>query len=224
MFNWLEKILSKILSKFKKEKIKPLTVEDEISDLYRKIRNYKNSIQFSFVQDLMDFDIKDDLGKIISDFRQEWFVATGFILEPVRVMSDYDLQENEFRISIHDELVYVGYTSLTREKAVNEIKQALITICNQNVNKLFSIKILSEYMNELYNIDYLMYYRIRECLDILDIRAILANIVKQGKSIRDISYIFEKIYEYIPHNEIYPTKFTCINPRQVSSYVVSCLR
>lgn len=176
---------------------------DTENDIYPEI--YKRSIDDLFAELGVDeisiycgedfIEFTDELCSRIWDLRYEIKEKTGFILPSVRILDKSDLQENEIRINVRNNTVYTDFLIPTEENYCDEIIKNLRVICFEYLEDIFSNEIVEKYIDHVnINNSGLVMYLMR-VITVTGFKKIFIDIIKSGKSINDITMIFEKIAE-----------------------------
>lgn len=167
------------------------TVQEEIDELFDTL--YVDELKISIGEDLIPYS--KDLSLKIKDLRKKLKEKTGLIIPAVRILDDSDLQENEYRLFIRQNVVFTGFTVPKEDYAINEITANFEKQCLKNVELVLSNELTEKYMETVQrNNGWLICYLSR-LIPTTGIKIILANLIKNGKSIKDINFIFEKICE-----------------------------
>lgn len=175
------------LNKKKPEK----DVYEKINDLFDSLGTDEITIQLG--EDLVCYGGK--IAEQVGELRNKIKDNTGLIIPPVRVMDNLDFQENEFRIKIRNEFVYTGFTVPKEDYAINEITRCLEDACMNNLDKVLTNEMVEKYIEVVQrNNGWLVWYLSR-LIPTTGIKVILVDLIKNNKSINDITYIFEKICE-----------------------------
>lgn len=167
------------------------TVQEEIDELFDTL--YVDELKISIGEDLLPYS--KELSLKIKDLRKKLKEKTGLIIPAVRILDDCDLQENEYRLFIRQNVVFAGFTVPKEDYAINEIIANFEKQCIKNVELVLSNELTEKYMETVQrNNGWLICYLSR-LIPTTGIKIILANLIKNGKSIKDINFIFEKICE-----------------------------
>lgn len=167
------------------------TVQEEIDELFDTL--YVDELKISIGEDLIPYG--RELSLKIKDLRKKLKENTGLIIPAVRILDDCDLQENEYRLFIRQNAVFTGFTVPKEDYAINEIAANFEKQCLKNVELVLSNELTEKYMETVQrNNGWLICYLSR-LIPTTGIKIILANLIKNGKSIKDINFIFEKICE-----------------------------
>ena len=180
-----------------------LNKKEPEKDVYSKINDLFDSLgadEISIIvgEDLICFGkgISDRVG----DLRNKIKDKTGLIIPPVRVIDDMDFQENEYRVKIRNEEVFTGFTVPQEDYALNEIANNLERVCMDNLDRVLTNEMVEKYIEVVQrNNGWLVWYLAR-LIPTTGIKVILVDLIRNGKSINDITYIFEKICEQATKN------------------------
>lgn len=184
----IEKIRN--LLKFNR-KSKEKTVQDEIDEMFDSLG--VDALKITIGEDLVPFG--NDLVASIKDLRKKIKSDTGLIIPQVRILDDSELQENEYKITIQEKTVFTGFTVPKEDYAVNEITTNLEKECIKNVELVLSNELTEKYMETVQQTNGLLVYYLSRLFPPTGIKIILTDLIKNGKSINNINYIFEKICE-----------------------------
>lgn len=184
----IEKIRN--LLKFNR-KSKEKTVQDEIDEMFDSLG--VDALKITIGEDLVPFG--NDLIASIKDLRKKIKSDTGLIIPQVRILDDSELQENEYKITIQEKTVFTGFTVPKEDYAVNEITTNLEKECIKNVELVLSNELTEKYMETVQRTNGLLVYYLSRLFPPTGIKIILTDLIKNGKSINNINYIFEKICE-----------------------------
>lgn len=184
----LEKI-KHILKLNRKEQ--PDSVESQINDLFKSLS--VDELRIIVGEDLVK--IAPDICERVHELRRKMKDERGFIMPAVRILDDLTLQENEYRIQIKNNTVFSGYTVPKEDYACNEISKNLEESCMQNLELVFTNEITEKYINAVQSRNGWLVWNVSHMVPVTGIKIILVNLLKNGKSINDITYVFEKICE-----------------------------
>lgn len=193
MINLIDEIKKLFSAKRKEndENTEPRKYFGNPDDLFDELGVYELSIDCG--EDFLPF--VDELSGRIWDLRLDIKKRTGFILPPVHILDKTDLQENEIRINVRDNTVFTDYLVPTEENFCDEIIRNLEIICFEYLEEIFSNEIVEKYIEHV-NINNcgLVAYLTR-VIPVPGFKKIFTDIIRNGKSINDITMIFEKIAE-----------------------------
>ena len=149
-------------------------------------------------EDLLPYS--EEICNKICDLRKKVKDKTGLIIPAVRILDNFDLQENEYQIMLRNKSMFDGYTVPKEEYASNEIARNLEQICMDNIETVLTNEMVEKYIEFVQrNNGWLVWY-IARLIPTTGIKVILADLIRNGKSINDITYIFEKICEQATKN------------------------
>lgn len=162
-----------------------------------------------FGTDILSFH--NDISDKLMDLRRKIMHNTGFIFPLTRFLHDIDLQENQYVIKIMGKTVFEGYVIPNAKDATEEIIKNIEKIVLSNFDKLLTNNTVENYLNHIEDLNPRLVCNTIRFLTMGDIKKILVEILNEGKSIKNITYIFEKINEnmvnhdgvqYIPQNPV----------------------
>lgn len=149
-------------------------------------------------EDLVTF--ADEIGEKICDVRKKIKDKTGLIIPVVRILDNCDIQENEYQIQLRNKTKFTGYTVPKEDYAANEIIRKLEDVCMENIDIVLTNEMTEKYIEYVQrNNSWLVWYLSR-LVPTTGIKFILTDLIKNGKSINDITFIFEKICEQATKN------------------------
>lgn len=209
------------LFEFKKEKTEEaLSVVDVINNLFDDLD--EDVIWLQVGSDLIPFGeylCKD----IIANLRGEIKYECGFILPPIHVTDNTSYQENEFTITIRGNLSENGYLVPTKKGIQDELYETLKTAVYNNISIIFTNEITEKYIETVQRKNGWLIWNLTNQLSVIDIRTILVDIINSGKSINNITYIFEQIGGQILTNGEYRDCLKKYNPHQIAKKIARCL-
>ncbi len=172
-------------------KSKEKTVQDEIDEMFDSLGI--DELKITVGEDLVPFG--EDLCTGVRDLRKKLKAKTGLIIPAVRIIDSCEIQENEYQISIQDKQVFNGFTVPKEDYAVNEIIANLEKECIKNVELVMSNELTEKYMETVQRANGWLVCYLSRLIPPTGIKIILSDLIRHGKSINNINYIFEKICE-----------------------------
>lgn len=176
---------------FNKKDEKKVDVLGRIDEMYNSLTT--DEIVICVGNDLVESGHK--LSKKIANLRENLFEACGFILPAVRVVNKTCLQENEYHFQIQGNIAFVGFSLFSEEDAIAEISQNFEMTCIEHISEIFSNRMTEKYVESVQRENAYLVWNLSNILPIWDLKTILTDLIKEGKSIKNITYIFEKICE-----------------------------
>ena len=184
-------MIKKIKTFLKLEKNETIAndVFSKINDLYISLET--EDIQIKIGSDLVDFieTIKD----CIDGFRTELKNEYGFIFPAIRIRDNSNLQENELIFFIHNKPINQIFLIPTEEEIKKEFKSNLKKIFNNYLDEIFTCGIMERYINLVRNKNSYLIWNLTNTYSIVELKDILICLLKNKKSIKNISYIMEQI-------------------------------
>lgn len=184
------KILNKLLKLNKKKETKP-SVYDQIDNLFDDLTVDELSIKVG--NDLVDF--AEELCNRITQLRNDIADECGYIIPPVRILDDTNMQENQFCIFVRNNPCRVGYVIPTLDEACEEIINELRDVCFEHIDVVFSTALTEKYIERASRNNGGLVYFVTHFLPVTGIKYVLTNLIKNGKSIKDIDNVFAQICE-----------------------------
>ncbi len=178
----------------------------------------EETLCLEFGNDILLFH--NDISEKLMDLRRQIMNKTGFIFPLTRFLHNMDLQENQYVIKIMGKTVYEGYVIPNAKDATEEIIKNLEKIILNNFDTLLTNNTVENYLNHIEDSNPRLVCNTIRYLTLGDIKKILVEILNEGKSIKNITYIFEKINEnmvnhdgvqYIPQNPVKIANKICHN-------------
>ncbi len=172
----------------KKEEVK-VDVNAVISSLYSKLE--EDVVKIEIGLDLLPFI--DDILQFCSDFRLKTFFKTGFILPPVHFVDSDSIQENEYRVYVQGLLIKTGFVVFTKDEILKEFSAVFDYLYENELDEIFTNEATENYLKKVEEKNYRLSQEITNFYDMHDIKQIFVNLLKNNKSIKNISSIVEKI-------------------------------
>lgn len=185
-------MIEKLKQIFRLKKYSP-TFDDRIANLYDTL--YEDVIQIKVGSDIVPFGEK--ICSLIFDLREEFTYELGFIIPSVHILDNSILQENEYVISIKGIEKFRGFVIPNEKGIIDEIYESLKNVVLNNINLILTNEITEKYIEKVRLTNTLMIWDITGAISTTEIRIILTDLLEKGKSIKNISEIFEKISEQI---------------------------
>jgi flagellar biosynthesis component FlhA len=210
--------LNKILKKFDKNTTK-ITPEDRISEMY-------NSLSSDEIVILVGVDLTKTAPNFcshIADLRENLFEKLGFILPPVRIVDSINVQENEYHFIINGNKAFVGFSLFNEVDAISEIMENFEITCLENIGEIFSNRMTEKYIEKVRDENSFLIWNLSNMLPVWSIKTILIDILKNGKSIKNISYILEKVCEILLEKSSYDIYEQNPNPHKISEKIIKSL-
>ena len=203
-----------------KETEETLSVVDVINNLFDDLDGDVIWLQIgSDIVPFGDYLCKD----IIANLRDEIKYECGFILPPIHVTDNTSYQENEFTITIRGNLIENGYLIPTKTGIQDELYETLKTAVYNNINIIFTNEIAEKYIETVQRKNGWLIWNLTNQLSVIDIKTILIDIINSGKSINNITYIFEQIGNQILTNGEYRDCLKKYNPHKIANQIARCL-
>ncbi|MDO5305480.1 MAG: FHIPEP family type III secretion protein [bacterium] len=180
--------LKKLINKKEEKKVDVLT---RIEEMY-------NSLTTDEILICVGADLSESAKKLcdkIAVLRENLFDSSGFILPAVRIVDKVSLQENEYHFQIQGNIAFVGFSLFSEDDAIAEISQNFELTCIEHISEIFSNRMTEKYVESVQRENAYLVWNLSNMLPIWDLKTILTDLIKDGKSIKNITYIFEKICE-----------------------------
>ncbi len=168
-------------------------VESIINNMFDSLDSF--SLYFRIGSDINAFS--NEISSSIGALREEIKENTGFIFPAIPFKCDNAIQENEIIISINGSEILDDFWVPNKDYVEKEIRRALLYIYRNHLNEIFTIEHLNRYIDKVKKYNYRLVENVTYNLSYVDIKYILVDLLSNGKSIKNISVIFEKIAEGI---------------------------
>ena len=189
----------------------------EINKLFSKIKIFKKTKETpkknpilqieNLYSELIPYDICIEVGEnlvIFSDsvideiygLREKIHKITGIILPVIHIVTNEEIAQNEYRIVLCGEIVAKHFTLPQENYVKSEILYNLEKSLKENLDKVISSDLNEKYISHVQAKYSWLVWEISCNTKVQDIREILINLVKQGKTISNIGFVFEQIAYY----------------------------
>lgn len=173
-----------------KPKNEPKSTEDIINDMFSSL--VVDEIYIELAENIFDIFKSEN----INDIRQKIKEKSGFILPVVWYSKNSSLEDNEYKIYLRKNLIFEGFT-VPEDKYMNaEILYNLENTCKENIDLIFTNKVFEKYVNVVQRNNQWLVWEIAQHISPTDMRTILLDLIKMGKSIENIEFVFEQIGKF----------------------------
>lgn len=183
----IQKIKNFIEKRKSKRKIEKLI--ENIDKMYSELKSDVVCIEVG--SDIVDF--VEEVLDVINEFRIEIKNKTGFIFQPIRVRDNSKLQENEYVVKIYEKIVLRDFVIPTKEKIRESLKDKLNEMYLENIEDIFTCEIMNKYIVQAREKNYYLVWNLTNTFSIYELKMIFILLLKNKKSIYNLSYIMEKI-------------------------------
>lgn len=203
MINKLKTIL-KIIEKIR------LEAETETASNVKKYVNNDNIFEKTdrMFDDLNEDTVKIEFGNDVKEFiesiifvtdivREQIKKETGFIFPLIHYLTNTNLQENEIKVYLNGNELYSKFIIPVQEETEKEIEEILFDLFNNHLSEIFSNESVEKYFETVKKYNGKLAADIAYNLSSIEVKYILIDLIKKGKSIKNISYVFEKIAEQV---------------------------
>lgn len=213
-------MLKRIKNLFNRKKENIQSINDKIELLYDELGS--DTILVHLGDDLTEYG--EMFCNIIHELREEVKNECGFIMPNVHIQDNSVLQENEFVIYIRGNFVERGFLIPNEDGIRDEFYDTFKTIIYGKMKAIFTNEVTERYIDTVQKKNGWLIWNITSILSVPDIKTILSDIIDNGKSIKDIGYVFEKIGEEILLNDRYKEFYTKkYNPHNIAKEVIKQL-
>ena len=179
----------KTFLKLEKNETNTTNIISKINDLYNSLES--EDIQIEIGSDLINFI--ETIRDCIDSFRTKIKNKYGFILPVTRIKDNIHVQENELKIFVHNKLVIQTFLIPTEEKIKKEFKENLNTLFFNHIDKIFTCEIMERYINLVRSKNSYLIWNLTNTYSIVELKDILIALLKNKKSIKNISHVMEEI-------------------------------
>ena len=169
----------------------------------------EDTIMFNVGFDLVPF--AEEMVKSIKNSRNKIKNKTGFIIPLIRITSSKTLQENEIVVHIQGKEVFQEFIVFSKKEINKEIENIVNRIYDEHLDEIFTNEILENYISQVQRKNAWLIHDIMQILFVAEIKQLLMSLLKNGKSIKNISLIFEKISSIINCNYRWQPKINIIS-------------
>lgn len=204
---------------FKKIKLKLQQLNDKIYTINRleefeKFKETFNTLSEDTIMFNVGFDLvpfAEEMVKSIKNSRNKIKNKTGFIIPLIRITSSKTLQENEIVVYIQGKEVFQEFIVFNKKEINKEIENIVNRIYDEYLDEIFTNEILENYISQVQRKNAWLIHDIMQILFVAEIKQLLMSLLKNGKSIKNISLIFEKISSIINCNYRWQPKINIIS-------------
>lgn len=165
---------------------------------------FENLFNDTYSTDVVRFEIGtdiamcgEDIGKEISLYREDLAEKTGFIFPLVHIVENFSIQENQIKIFVQEKEINEEFLIPNKEKILEEIPRFLEDIYENYLDKIFTSEYLEKFLLKVQEKNAWLVWDISCMYTIAHLKEIFISILKKDKSIKNISYIFQKIEEIV---------------------------
>ena len=212
-------MLKRIKRFLKLEKETPKNVYEEIDRLYNSLES--SIIQIGFGDDFLKFD--DAIRFKMAECREKYANELGFIFPLIEFIDEENLQENQYILKIRNKVVEEKFVIPNETEITKEIALSFENIINNYVEDICTYEVIEKYIGIVQRENAWLIWNLTNTLSIKSLRQILINLLKKKHSIKDINFVFEKIYENSIEYNNYCGCYGNINVDVVSNNVLKLL-
>ena len=167
---------------------------------------YEDTIVFRVGHDFVP--VVDNLLESIKNTRSKLTNETGFVFPLVRVIDDPNIQENELVVSILGKDIFSEFFICTKKEINKETDKIIRKIYDEHLDEIFTNELLEKYINQVNKSSNWLVWDILKVLLTSDLKYLLISLLKNGKSIKNITNVFEKISDILNYNYRFSSKVT----------------
>lgn len=188
--------LKQLFNLKKETEIAAASVEEKIEEAFNSLG--EDIIRLEVGGDIVE--CSDAVLEKINELRENIKSKTGFIFPPVHVISQDELQENELVVYVRSKEVVREFVAPNEEIIIKNVYDILNQVFEGYIDEIFTMEYVEKYINKVQMTNSWLVWDISKQLGAYEIKTILANIIKEKKSIADIHRVFEKIDECLAEN------------------------
>ncbi len=203
MLNKLKNLL-KIIKNFSEKKENTIYIQSQEQQKSESIFDITSTMYDSLKEDVIRFEIGTDIIEfaneisfVIGLIRETLKRKTGFILPPVHYFDNMRLQENEIKVYLNGNELYSKFLIPVQEEIEKEIEDILYDLFRNHLKEIFTNESVERYIDAVKKYNNKLSADIVYNLSSIEIKYILIELLKNGKSIKNITYVFEMISEQI---------------------------
>ena len=181
----------KTFLKLEKNTTETIDVFKQIDYMYSSLDTENICIEIG--SDIVIFN--ETIRTCIDKFRKSIINKYGFILPAIKVIDNKYLQENEVKIKLESKPVIQLFLIPSEEKITNEFKDNLDKLFFDHIDKIFTCRIMERYVNLVQKKNSYLIWNLTNTYSIVELKNIFIELLKNKKSIKNISYIMEQIGE-----------------------------
>ena len=189
--------------------------EEEQSLLYKNISN--DTVRLVIGEDLVKFG--NTICDTISVLRNHFFDEYGFIFPAIHILDNDCIQENELFCEVRGREIWHEFTIPNEETVTQDIENLMFYLFDNHLNEIFTYEMLEKYFYYLREKNYGLVYQLTCRLTVTQIRKILITLIKKKKSIKDLTFIFEKIADSVLAENLYSD----VNINKLSQELINSL-
>ena len=201
---------------YKKFKLKIKKYIDKLNFIKRAEAERKYNENFNLLsEDIIVFKVGSDFIPVIDylldsikNTRKNLTNETGFVFPLVRVLDSNNIQENELVVSIQGKEVYREFFICNKKEIEKEANELIRKIYDEYLDEIFTNEHLEKYINQVGKKSGWLIWDIQKVLLTSDLKYLLISLLKNGKSIKNITNVFEKISDILNYNYRFSTKIT----------------
>ena len=190
----------KTFLKLEKNTVQTIDVFKQINDMYSSLDTEHICIEIG--SDIIVFN--EVLRNCIDKFRKNIKNKYGFIFPAIRVIDNKSLQENEVKIKLQNKEVIEFFLIPSDEKIINEVKENLDKLFFEHIDEIFTCGIMERYVNLVQKNNSYLIWNLTNTYSIVELKNIFIELLRNKKSIKNVSYIMEQIGEIsLAHGQPY---------------------
>lgn len=181
----------KTFLKLEKNTTETIDVFKQIDDMYDSLDTENICIELG--SDIVIFN--ETIRTCIDKFRKSIKNKYGFVLPAIKVIDNNYLQENEIKIRLENKPVVQLFLIPSEEKITNEFKDNLDKLFFNHIDKIFTCRIMERYVKLVQKKNSYLIWNLTNTYSIVELKNIFIELIKNKKSIKNVSYIMEQIGE-----------------------------
>jgi len=167
------------------------TIFEKIDKMYESLTD--DIIRIEIGSDIAKFS--DEITSVTVFTRQRIREEKGFIFPAIRFLDNLNIQENEIKIYLNGNELYSKFLIPNPFEILRDIEETLDDLFNNHLDEIFRSETVEKYLDVVKKYNSKLASDISYNFSSVEICYILKKLLKSGKSIKNINYIFERIAE-----------------------------
>lgn len=172
---------------------KVVYTKSDIEEMFVSLVKETYTLEFQCGSDIVEYDC--EITRAISDLRNKIKDETGFIMPAIQGKEVEELQENEYKIFVAGKEVFNDFLIPNKKTVIEEISKQLENCCKTHIGEVFTNEIMENYIQAAWNRNPWMMDRLVHFYTTTNLKSIFVQLLENGKSIKNVCFVFEKILE-----------------------------
>lgn len=157
---------------------------------------FAEPLLLEFGEDLISGVIAGLEGDYVNQKRKELAKAAGILMPVLRLKDNMELEKNAYRVLSYDRVLWEGNLTAEDESAFREMIDCVARMCEEHYAEMINkhiVKIMIDNVREFF--PGIVEGLVPEKISYLKIQRKMQEMLRQGRSIRDIIHILEELEE-----------------------------